>query len=201
MRLAPRSLESMIKEEQLIEIGTIQKLHGLKGEMNVSVRNAVFDEVKKCPYLVIQTDGIFVPFFIESYRWKGSTTMLLKFEDVNTPEKAEEFCGQTLYFDRRCFSAKEAKAYDAQKEEDQGLIGYRIIDVTLGDLGEITDINDMTANILFIVDHEGEDLMIPAAEDLIRSIDDKSKTILMDLPAGLVNMDEAESEDDPFMKI
>ncbi len=201
MRLAPRSLESMIKEEQLIEIGTIVKLHGLKGEMNVSVRDAVFDEVKKCPYLVCQLDGIFVPFFIDSYRWKGNTTMLLKFEDVDTLEKAGEFCGLTLYFDRRCFSTKEAKAYDAQVEEDKGLIGYRVADVTLGDLGEITDINDMTANILFIVDHEGEELMIPAAEDLIRNIDDQQKIILMDLPAGLVNMDEAESEDDPFTKI
>lgn len=191
----------MIKEEQLIEIGTIVKLHGLKGEMNVSVRDAVFDEVKKCPYLVVQIDGIFIPFFIESYRWKGSTSMLLKFEGVDTLEKAEEFCGMTLYFDRRCFTAKEAKAYDAQVEEDKGLIGYRIEDATLGDLGEITDINDMTANILFIVDHDGEELMIPAAEDLIRNIDDDAKVILMDLPAGLVNMEEAESEDDPFLKI
>jgi len=191
----------MIKEEQLIEIGTILKLHGLKGEMNVAVRNAVFDDVKKCPYLVVQIDGIYVPFFIESYRWKGNTTMLLKFEDIDTLEKAGEFCGLLLYFDRRCFSAKEAKAYDAQVEEDKGLIGYHVEDVTLGDLGEITDINDMTANILFIVDHDGEELMIPAAEDLIRNIDDETKVILMDLPAGLVNLDEAESEDDPFTKI
>jgi len=191
----------MIKEEQLIEIGTILKLHGLKGEMNVSVRDAVFDEVKKCPYLVCQLDGINVPFFIESYRWKGNTTMLLKFEDVDTLEKAGEFCGMTLYFDRRCFSTKEAKAYDAQMEEDKGLIGYHVEDVTLGDLGEITDINDMTANILFIVDHNGEELMIPAAEDLIENIDDENKIIVMDLPAGLVNMDEAESEDEPFLKI
>lgn len=201
MHWAPRLPESMIKEEQLIEIGTILKLHGLKGEMNVSVRDAVFDEVKKCPYLVCQLDGIYVPFFIESYRWKGSTTMLLKFEDVDTLEKAEEFCGLTLYFDRRCFSAKEAKAYDAQVEEDKGLIGYRIEDITLGDLGEITDINDMTANVLFIVDHEGEELMIPAAEDLIEEIDDDNKVIKMNLPAGLVNMEEAESEDDPFLKL
>ena len=191
----------MIKEEQLIEIGTIQKLHGLKGELNVSVSNAIFDEVKKCPYLVCQMDGIFVPFFIDSYRWKGETIILLQFEDIDTPEKANEFCGKTLYFDRRCFTSKEEKDYDTEAEEDKGLIGYQVIDVTLGDLGEITDINDLTANILFIVDHNGEELLIPAAEDLIQNIDDEQKTILMDLPAGLVNLDEAESEEEPFTKI
>ena len=191
----------MIKEEQLIEIGTIQKVHGLKGELSVAVSNTVFDEVKKCPYLVCQLDGIYVPFFIESYRWKGNTTLLLKFDDISTIERAEDFCGLTLYFDRRCFSPREAKDYDSQAEEEEGLIGYHVHDVTLGDLGAITDINDMTANILFIIDHNGEELMVPAAEELIVSIDDDTQIVTMELPAGLVNLDEAESEDDPFMKI
>ncbi|MBP5716079.1 MAG: 16S rRNA processing protein RimM [Bacteroidales bacterium] len=191
----------MIKTEQLIEIGTIIKVHGLKGEMNVMVANAVFDEVKRCPYVVCEMEGIYVPFFIESYRWKGNASILLKLEDVDTMDKANAFCGQKIYFDRRCFSAKEAKAYDTQVEEEMGLIGYTVEDVTLGSLGTITDINDMTANVLFIVNHNGTELMIPAADDLIRSVDDARRTIVMDLPAGLVNMDEAESEDDPFTKI
>lgn len=191
----------MIKTEQLIEIGTIAKVHGLKGEMSVMVANAVFDEVKRCPYIVCEMEGIYVPFFIESYRWKGNASILLKLEDVDTMDKANAFCGQKIYFDRRCFSAKEAKAYDTQAEEELGLIGYSVEDITLGPLGTITDINDMTANVLFIVDHGGTELMVPAAEDLIRTIDDERRTIVMDLPAGLVNMDEAESEDDPFTKI
>lgn len=190
----------MIKQEQLIEIGTILKVHGLKGEMSVSVSNSVFDDVKKCPYFVCDMEGIFVPFFIESYRWKSGSTLLLKLEDVDTIEKANSFCDHTLYFDRRCFSAKEAKDYDKQAEEDLGLIGYTIIDKQLGTIGTVTDINDMTANVLFIVNHNDDELMIPAAEDLIENIDDDTKTIYMDLPTGLVNLAEAESEDDPFLK-
>lgn len=191
----------MIKDEQLIEIGTIVKVHGLKGEMNVTVNDAVFDDVKKCPYFVCCMEGINVPFFIESYRWKGSSSILLKLEDVDTLEKAETFCGQKLFFDRRCFTAKEAKAYDEQAEEDLGLIGYTVEDATLGQLGTISDINDMTANVLFIVDHNGSELMIPAAEDLIDEIDDENRVVRMDLPVGLVNLDDAESEDEPFLKI
>ena len=191
----------MIKEEQLIEVGTIQKVHGLKGELAVAITNAVFDDVKKCPYLICQVDGIYVPFFIESYRWKGQSTLLLKLDDVNTIEQAENFCNLTLYFDRHCFTAKEAQDYDKKAEEDQGLIGYKIVDTTLGEIGDITDINDMTANILFIVKHADEEIMIPAAEDLILEIDDEQKIVRMDLPVGLVNLEDAESENDPFMII
>ena len=56
----------MISENQLIEIGYITKLHGLKGEMQATITDTVFDDVKKCPYLVLKLDGIFVPFFLSS---------------------------------------------------------------------------------------------------------------------------------------
>ena len=58
------------------------------------------------------------------------------------------------------------------------------------------DINDLTENVLFIVEHEGEEIMIPAADDLILDIDDENETILMDLPKGLVNFDEAETDEE-----
>ncbi|MBR0036812.1 MAG: 16S rRNA processing protein RimM [Bacteroidales bacterium] len=191
----------MIKQEQLIEIGTIQKVHGLKGEMNVSVSNSVFDDVQRCPYLVCEVDGIFVPFFIESYRWKGNASILLKLEDVDTIAQAEMFCGQPLYFDRRCFSKKEEKEYETVEEEEAGLIGYMVEDVNTGILGPITDIDDQTANVLFMVDYQGQELLLPAAEELIVGIDDEKRIITMNLPTGLVNPAEAESEDEPFLKI
>jgi len=182
----------MITAEQLIEVGYITKLHGLKGEMQATITDTVFDDVRKCPYLVCQLDGIFVPFFLVSYRFRSGTSILLTFEDVDSQEKAQPFCGQTLYFDRRCFTKQEAKEYDTAVEEDLGYIGYQIVDAELGPIGEVTGIDDQTANVLFLVDHDGEEIMIPAADDLVEEIDDEAKTILMRLPQGLINMEEAE---------
>ena len=185
----------MIQESQLIEVGYITKLHGLKGELQATVTDTVFDDVKRCPYLVCEIDGIYVPFFLEGYRFRSTSSILLSFEDIDTQEKAQPFCGQTLYFDRRCFTKKEEKDYDTAVEEDLGFIGYQLSDVELGLIGEITGIDDQTANVLFFVDHDGEELMIPAADDLVVEIDDDAKTILMRLPQGLINMDEAEVDD------
>ncbi len=185
----------MITEEQLIEVGYITKLHGLKGEMQARITDRVIDEVEDCPYLLCEMDGIFVPFFLESMKFRSSESALLKFEDIDSAEKAEPFCGLKLYFDRKCFTQEEMEQYDEETDEDMGFIGYHIIDKTLGEIGEIVDINDMTENVLFIVDHEGDEIMIPAAEDLILDIDDEKGTILMDLPQGLINIDEAETEE------
>lgn len=185
----------MILESQLIEIGYITKLHGLKGEMQATITDTVFDDVKKCPYLVVKLDGIFVPFFLTGYRFRSATGILLSFDDIDSQEKAEPFCGLTLYFDRRCFTRKEEEQYDAEAEEELGYIGYQIIDQQLGPIGEITGIDDQTVNVLFLVDHEGEEIMIPAADDLVLIIDDDARTILMNLPAGLINQEDAEMDE------
>lgn len=184
----------MITQDQLIEIGYITKLHGLKGEMQATITDTVFDDVARCPYLVCEIDGIFVPFFLSGYRFKSGQTILLSFCDIESQEQAEPFCGRQLYFDRRCFTPDEAEEYDTEVEEEMGYIGYTVIDQNLGPLGEIVDINDQTMNVLFIVERNGEELMIPAADDLVLSIDDDAQTIVMNLPAGLVNLDEAETE-------
>lgn len=185
----------MINIDQLIEVGKIQKLHGLNGEMTASVTDSVFDDVKKCPYLVCEMDGIFVPFFIKSYRFRTDTTILLSFDGIDTQEAASDFCGLTIYFDRKCFTKKEAEEYDSTADEDDSFIGYTIIDSALGTLGKVIDINDQTANVLFIVEYNDTELMIPAADDLVEEIDDENKTITMNLPQGLINLDEAEVDE------
>lgn len=184
----------MINRDQLIEIGKIQKLHGLNGEMTASITDSVFDDVKNCPYFVCEMDGIFVPFFIKNYRFRTDTTILLTFDGIESQEAALEFCGLTLYFDRKCFTKKEAEQYDAEVEEEDSLIGYTIIDRNYGVLGKVIDIDDQTANVLFIVEYNDSELMVPAAEDLVEAIDDEEKTIIMNLPQGLINLDEAETE-------
>ena len=72
----------MITREELIKIGRFNKPHGVKGELSFTFTDDVFDRTE-CPYIVCEIDGIFVPFFIEEYRFKSDTTALIKLEDVD----------------------------------------------------------------------------------------------------------------------
>ena len=60
----------MLKKEDMIEIGRLTKVHGLKGELNFVFTNDVWDEVE-ADYLIVETDGLLVPFFLEEYRFKN----------------------------------------------------------------------------------------------------------------------------------
>ena len=63
----------MIKKDEIFKIGIFNKPHGVKGEVSFTFTDDIFDRVD-CEYLVCLLDGIFVPFFIEEYRFRSDTT-------------------------------------------------------------------------------------------------------------------------------
>ena len=69
----------MIKKDEIFKIGIFNKPHGVKGEVSFTFTDDIFDRVD-CEYLVCLLDGIFVPFFIEEYRFRSDTTALVKLE-------------------------------------------------------------------------------------------------------------------------
>ena len=67
-------------------------------------------------------------------------------------------------------------------------IGFTATDKTLGYIGEIVDIDDSTINTLFVVEKDGEEILIPAQEEFITDIDHDGQEIRFDLPQGLVSL-------------
>ena len=90
----------MIRQEDVYKIGRLGKPHGVKGEISFQFTDDVFDRVD-ADYLIIEVDGILVPFFIEEYRFRSDETALLKLEDIDTQEAARELTNSDVYFERR----------------------------------------------------------------------------------------------------
>ena len=87
----------MIKKEEVYKIGLFNKPHGIHGELQFTFTDDIFDRVD-CDYLVCLLDGIFVPFFIEEYRFRSDSTALVKLEGVDTAERARTFTNVEVYF-------------------------------------------------------------------------------------------------------
>lgn len=84
---------------------------------------------------------------------------------------------------------------DAVDEEDlvgdmtwDSFIGYTVTDVQKGYLGEITDVDETTINVLLRVDHKGEELLIPAVEELITEADHEARSLTVSLPEGFIEL-------------
>ena len=178
----------MIKREEVYKIGIFNKPHGIHGELQFTFTDDIFDRVE-AEYVVCLLDGIFVPFFIEEYRFRSDTTALMKLEGVDTAERARMFTNVEVWF-----PVKHADDTEAEELTWNYFIGFRMEEIHHGYLGEVADVDTSTLNTLFVVNHNGNELLIPAQEDVITDIDRKHKVITVSLPAGLINLDEAEEE-------
>ena len=80
-------------------------------------------------------DGILVPFFIEEYRYKTDTVILLKLKNVDDEKAAREFSNREVFY-----SLDEVDRDDLVGDMTwDSFIGYRVIDEHHGEIGEITD--------------------------------------------------------------
>ena len=86
----------MIKREDVYKIGVFNKPHGIHGELSFTFTDDIFDRVE-AEYLICLLDGIFVPFFLEEYRFRSDSTALVKLEGVDTAERARMFTNCLLY--------------------------------------------------------------------------------------------------------
>lgn len=171
----------MIKKEEVFKIGIINKPHGVKGEVSFTFTDDIFDRVEDCDYLVLLLDGILVPFFIEEYRFRSDNVALVKFEGIDSTEKARTLTNVEVYY--------SVKFMDDQEEISSWnyFIGFRVEDVHHGCLGTVVDVDDATMNVLFVIGNGDEEVLLPAHEEFILDIDRKKKILKVDIPDGLLD--------------
>lgn len=175
----------MIKKEEIVDIGKFLKTHALKGELNAQL-SVEDDYVADGHPLVVDMDGIFVPFYAESIRPKGAEAALIKLKGVDSADQAQQFVNKTIYGMRT-----DLLDYfdDPDLELKADFADFRIVDSKLGEIGRIVDVDDTTANVLFVVEAaDGRIIYVPAAEEFINAIDDERQIIETTLPDGLVEL-------------
>jgi 16S rRNA processing protein RimM len=161
------------------EIGYISKTHGLKGHVILRLNEFVniVDDIKS---IFLDLNGSQVPFFIEECR-PNNNGYILKLETIDVVDTSKKLIG------KKAFALP-----DFILEEDESLrefIGYVIIDSKLGNIGNITDVDEKTDNAIIKVNHpSGVEIILPFNDDFIIEIDDDLKTIEFNAPEGLIEM-------------
>jgi len=175
----------MIKKESVYRIGRIGKTHGVDGELTFMFDDDVFYR-REAEYLILDIDGILVPFFIDDCRMKSSATALVRFENIGTQERARQLTGCEVYIPRHSaedadetLSAAEMIGFEVHSDHDDSVIGT------------ITAVDESTINPLFeVVRNVDDTLLLPAAADLITEIDSEQRVVTMQLIEGLLDLNE-----------
>lgn len=172
----------MISFEEVFPIGQIQKTHGVAGEMACSFSSEIFSE-ENIDFVVLDIEGILVPFYISSFRPKGQKSGLLMLEGINSETEARQLSGKKLYIPKY-----HLDKVDSQEIDLSYFIGFEVQDGQAGRVGRINDVDETTPNSLFVVSCGKEELLIPAGADYIRSVDHEQGILYVDLPEGLIDL-------------
>lgn len=164
----------------MIAVGRIGRLFGTDGGVMISLYTTFPDDFKIEEPLFVTIDGLAVPIFCSSFERRGQSGAVATFDDIDTARRAEDFLvGNEIFI-----------AEDEDDNDDEfymeDLIGFTAV---VGKRrGEISDYYDSEANPLFEITLDGEEHLIPAAEEFIAHIDFERQTIKFVLPEGLLEL-------------
>ena len=164
-----------------ILLGRITKIHGYEGSVVIRLEPAFIEDIPEMEAVFIESDGRPVPFFISETEYNGGDVVKMKFDGYQITEKVSEFVGCKV------FLTKSAGRQSVQNIET--LIGYRVLLKNKQELGTIIDITRNQGQDLLSVMASGKrEILIPLHEDFIIKADKRLKTITMDLPEGLIDL-------------
>ena len=176
----------MIHHKDTVAIGRINKSRGLKGEVEMYVTDDVFADTE-CPYLLLDRDGLLVPFFWEEYRFKSERVAIVKFEDCETEDAARQLVGSEVRFPiSELPSVDESATYRPRRLE-----GFTLCDDEGRSIGIIESVDESTANVLLHVrTNMPTPVLIPFHPDLIASFDADNCQLWLHIPDGLLEMND-----------
>lgn len=178
----------MITRDELIAIGRYNKPHGVAGEISATIY-VDMDTLQGLSCLVTDIDGIFVPFFVNACRPKSQETVLLTIDGIDNEKEVSRLVNHDIYALKRDYR-QESLDSDADGFPLDYFIGFELHDSDGQRVGEITDVDEQTENAIFIVEREGAELMVPATDELIVEFDLDKKVMVMDLPQGLLDLND-----------
>ena len=63
-----------------------------------------------------------------------------------------------------------------------------LVEYGLGELGKIVAVDDSAENVLFEIDHDGRELLVPAVDEFVNEIDEENRRLYMSIPEGLLTL-------------
>ncbi len=173
----------MILTSEIFPIGKIIKIHGAKQELFFECDSDILDN-DEVDYVILDIEGIFVPFFIDSIRFFGVDNGVFTLRNVDTENKREKLIGVKMYL-----SNEFAHLNKETTKSVNSFTSFEIFNTEKQRIGIVKEIDTTTKNALFIVEKENNEVVyIPIVEDFFVEIDEENKKIVLELPQGLLDI-------------
>lgn len=174
-----------------VRIGKITGTQGLKGKVVMRHDLPDFNALRKLGHIFIGLQkGSYIPYFTEQWQQLNTEEVALLIEGIQSPESAAYLLGKETYVEAEVFVRLAPTTVTVD------FTGFMVKDKFLGSLGIIRELMESPGQVIASVDYKGKEVLLPLVDQTIVSIDVPSRTILMNLPSGLLDVyiDPVETE-------
>jgi 16S rRNA processing protein RimM len=117
--------------------------------------------------------------------WFHGGRPVLKFAGVDSIPAAERLAGAWVLIERgQAVPLPEGCFFDHE------LVGCRVLDASGAELGRVSGIRKYSGNDLIAVEGGRGEILIPAVASFVKQVSIEERTILVDLPEGLIDLNE-----------
>ncbi len=174
-----------LSDLEFIIIGQILAPQGIKGKLKVKV-------ITDFPQRFAPSSTVYInrqPVTIDSTEWhKGR--VIIQLNTIDSIEAAQRLQGQPIEIHHsQIYSLPEGQYYHFQ------LIGLEVWTIQGELLGNITEVLTSESNDNYVVKGEGGEILIPAIEDVVKSIDLNKGRIVIEAMPGLLSLNQKTAKD------
>lgn len=136
----------------------------------------------KLESVFVELNNTLVPFFIKKIQLRGNTAVV-SIEGIDTIEKAEEIVRSGIYLPLSFLPPLTGKKFYFHE-----MPGYTVIDKKYGAIGVVEEVLDYPQQAIFQIKFGEHEILIPAKDEFIVSINRSTKQLELDAPEGLIDI-------------
>ena len=164
-------------------LGKITRKFSFKGELIIFLDTDTPSHYYGLKKIFLKVNNSYLPYFISKISKYKNNSVRVKFEDVENETDAMELINYEIFLPLEDLPKLEGKKFYYHE-----VIGFKVIDIIHGEIGEIEYINDQSPRHLFVVKSNGKEILIPINDDLILVLDRINKIINLKIPEGLLKI-------------
>lgn len=167
--------------EDFFRVGVIANTHGIRGEVKIFPTT---DDVKRFDYLkeaYIDAGKEKIKVEVSNVRY-FKNLVIVKFKGIDNINDIERYKGKDLLVTREnALPLEEGEYYLAD------IIGANVYTEDGILFGSLEDVIETSANLVYSVQHEGKEVLLPVIDDCVKEVNVEEKKVIVHIMKGLLD--------------
>ncbi len=167
--------------QDYFRVGVIANTHGIRGEVKVFPTTEDPQRFKGMKEILLDTGKEKLELEVASVKF-FKNLVILKFKGIDNINDIEKYKGMDLLVTREnAIPLEEGEYYIAD------IIGAKVVTEDGEDFGVLKDVLTTGANDVYVVEHEGKEVLLPVIPDCVLARDMEQKIVTIHLMKGLLD--------------